>query len=102
MPLIKYSKTDNLDTIIKSGKTVIDFYADWCGPCKMLAPIYEELSKEITDVNFLKIDVDKFKDLSTKYKVSSIPALILIDKSEVKKNNVGFMTKDQLKNFILD
>ncbi|MDC4163579.1 thioredoxin [Mycoplasma bradburyae] len=86
-----------LDEILKSNKkVVVDFYADWCGPCKMLAPVFEEVSKEKTDWTFVKINVDESKELPIQYQVSSIPNVITFIDGEKTNSRIGFIPKDQL------
>lgn len=90
---------ENFDELIKD-KVVVDFFATWCGPCKMLGPVFEELSTEINDIKFIKVDIDEHEDLCRKYKVMSVPTLIVFDKGKEVKRNIGFIPKDRLKEFI--
>lgn len=85
---------------IKNGVVVVDFFADWCGPCKMLAPIFEELGSEMSNVSFVKIDVDKSPDIAMSYKVASIPTVIVFKDGEKVAGNVGFMPKEQIKQMV--
>lgn len=82
---------------------VIDFYADWCGPCKAIAPVMEELSEEYKGkVNFYKIDTEAEGELSSMFGVSSIPSLLFVPKDEKPQMSVGAMPKSGLKKAILD
>ncbi len=90
---------ENFDELIKD-KVVVDFFATWCGPCKMLGPVFEELSTEINDIKFVKVDIDEHEDLCRKYKVMSVPTLIVFDNGKEIKRNIGFIPKDKLKEFI--
>ena len=92
-------ENENFDELIKD-KVVVDFFATWCGPCKMLGPVFEELSTEINDIKFIKVDIDEHEDLCRKYKVMSVPTLIVVDKGKEVKRNIGFIPKDKLKEFI--
>ena len=92
-------ENENFDELIKD-KVVVDFFATWCGPCKMLGPVFEELSTEINDIKFVKVDIDEHEDLCRKYKVMSVPTLIVFDKGKEVKRNIGFIPKDKLKEFI--
>lgn len=82
---------------IKEGKVLVDFYADWCGPCKMLAPILETIENEI---KIIKVNVDNHQDLAREYGIMSIPCLVLLENSVEIKRNVGFLNEDDLKQFI--
>ena len=77
----------------------MDFYATWCGPCKMFGPIFEEVSKE-KDMNFIKLDVDKYSDIAREYGVMSIPTMILFRDGKEVKRHTGFMSKDDLLEFL--
>lgn len=94
--------TSNFETeVINSDKKVlIDFYADWCGPCKRLSPIVDKVSVDNKDVKFVRIDVDKNKDLMTKYNVSSIPTLVVIENGEEINRSVGLIPEDKVLNLI--
>ncbi|MBN7574904.1 thioredoxin [Clostridium beijerinckii] len=86
---------------IKSGVTVVDFFATWCGPCKMIAPILEELSEEMKEkVNFIKVDVDKSGDLADEYHISSIPTVAIFKNNENVNQFVGFLPKEEIKRLI--
>ncbi|HPE14430.1 MAG TPA: thioredoxin [Bacilli bacterium] len=95
-----YLENENLDDLVKEGNIIVDFYADWCGPCKMLGGILDQINSERSEVKIIKINVDKHQDLASKFAVMSIPRLILYkDGIEIKQYN-GFVPKDEiLKNF---
>ena len=94
--MIKYLKEENFDNEIKNGKVLVDFYADWCGPCKALGEIIETLD----DINILKINVDEHQDLAMQFGVMSIPTIILFEDGKQKKKNIGLMSEDDLENWI--
>ena len=101
MEVIKIKEEEFEEKVLKSDKRVlVDFYADWCGPCKMLGPVIEEIAKEVDDVSFVKINVDNAENIARSYGVMSIPALFLFENGEVIKNDVGFKSIDELKEFI--
>ena len=85
--------------IKKSDKPVIvDVFATWCGPCQMMVPIFDELSKELSDkYKFAKINIDEERDLAVKYNVSSIPTFIFIKDGEVIGREMGYMDKETIK-----
>ena len=96
---------DNLNEFnekIASGRVLVDFYATWCGPCKMLAPILEEVDerKEAGDLLIVKVDVDEAGEIAAKYGIQSIPTLILFENGKAVKNALGYMPKPQLLNFL--
>ena len=94
--MIKYLKEENFDDEIKDGVVLVDFYADWCGPCKMLGQVLET----IEDINILKVNTDEFEELSMKYGVMSIPTIILFKDGKEVAKNVGFMAKGELEEWI--
>lgn len=79
---------------------LVDFWAEWCGPCKMIAPVIDELAKDLTDVKVCKVNVDEAGDLAMKYRVMSIPTLILFKGGEKAAMSVGAKSKAELLDFI--
>ena len=96
MKIIHLEKESDFDNLIQ-GNVLVDFYANWCGPCKMLGPILEEVSDLI---QIVKVDVDNFEEISKKYRVMSIPTIVLFKDGEEIKRNVGFIDKNNLEKFI--
>jgi len=82
------------------GKVLVDFWAGWCGPCKMLSPVVDQLSDEVDGVKFVGVDVDDSERLAIKYGISSIPCLILFENGAEVKRSVGFQPKPALKQFL--
>ena len=82
---------------ISKGKAVIDYFGTWCQPCKQLAPILEEVSNEIKDINFYKLDVDKNADIAQEYEIRGIPTLILFQDGKEIKRITGVNSKEDLK-----
>ncbi len=86
----------NFENEIAQGKTLVDFYADWCGPCQMLSPIIEEIANECDDVKVGKLNIDDARDIAIRYGVQSIPTLILFKDGEPVKTLVGYRPKDAI------
>ena len=86
---------EEFELLTKEGLVLVDFYATWCGPCKMLGLVLETL-----DIDVLKIDVDECPELALEYGVMTIPTLMLFNKGELKATKNGFMPKEMLENWI--
>lgn len=99
MALIHY-ENENYDELIKEGIVVVDFFATWCGPCKMLGPIIENLGNSMENVKFIKIDVDKNEDLARRYGVMSIPTIIFFKEGKEVEKHIGFITENGIKEII--
>ena len=76
---------------------IVDFYADWCGPCKMLTPVLEKVE---SNIKVIKVDVDKYENLAREYGVMSIPTIILFESGKEIKRNIGFISKENLEKFL--
>ena len=99
--MIHIENKEQFDEIIKEGITLVDFYATWCGPCRMIAPFIEEISEEYEGkINVIKIDVDECANIASLYSINAIPALMIFKDNEVVESNVGFMPKDQIESLI--
>lgn len=88
------------DAAIKEGTVLVDFFATWCGPCKMLSPVLEEVSEENPNVSILKIDVDEVGELAARYGIQSIPTLMLFENGQRVETRTGYQNKNQLVAFI--
>ena len=96
---IKNLSLDNFDNEISSSNipVLVDFWAEWCGPCKMLGPILEEISKDLKDkLQVVKVNLDENQDLAMKYSIRSIPTLLLFKKGELIDTKVGLLPKSDL------
>jgi thioredoxin 1 len=92
----------NYHNKIAKGNVAVKFWATWCGPCKMLAPIYDELSKEMKDIHFTAVDIDESGDIPSEASVRGVPTIVLYKNGEEVTRIVGFVTKDALKHKIKD
>jgi len=81
---------------VSSDLLVIDFYATWCGPCKMLAPVFEEVAAKYPDATFVKVNVDEEEELARKFRISVIPTLVFVKNGEAVKTTTGYMDADAL------
>ena len=95
--MAKIINSQEFDNTIECGVVVVDFFATWCGPCKMLSPVIDELSGELENVNFVKVDIDQSMDLAQKFKIVSVPTLKVFKNGEEVDTLMGFMPKEVLK-----
>lgn len=99
--MVKEMTGQELDELVATGKNVVcDFFATWCGPCRMLSPVMEELSEEFSETTFAKVDVDKNGDLAASLNVFSIPDVFVFANGEVKAHNLGYLPKEQMREFL--
>ena len=99
--VLHLNDSDFENEVINSDVPVlVDFWATWCGPCKMIAPSLDELSEEMPNVKFVKIDIDKNSGYAGQLGIMSIPTLLIYKNGEVVGKQVGAMPKDSIKNFI--
>ena len=82
---------------VSETPVVIDFHATWCGPCKVLSPILEELESEVENVNFVKLDVDQFPEIAGANQVMGVPTVVILKDGEVKERFVGVQPKETIK-----
>ncbi len=97
---MKYATSENFNELIKEGVVLVDFYADWCGPCKMLGPVLEEVAKEDPSVTIVKVNVDNEQALAQHFKVQSIPTLYLFKDGQAVVKTMGYQAKPMLQQFI--
>ncbi|MAG38569.1 thioredoxin [Candidatus Woesearchaeota archaeon] len=90
-------KQENFKDETKEGKVIVDFWAEWCGPCKMLGPVFEALSDEMKYVKFTKVNVDENNDLASKFGIRSIPTIVFFKDGEEVNRLLGALPKDALK-----
>ena len=101
MKIIEVNKDNFNSEVLESDKKVlVDFNADWCGPCRMLRPIIDEVAESTDDVKFVSINIDNEEELAAKYNIFSIPCLILFDKGQEIKRSVGLISRDEIEKII--
>lgn len=95
--MVKEIEYDELESIVNNNSIVIlDCYAVWCGPCRMLSPLIDELASEVNNVCFVKANIDNNEELALKYNIMSIPTLLLFKDGNLVDKVIGFKTKDEL------
>lgn len=97
MAEIKITKENFQKEVLESNQTVLlDFYADWCGPCQMLSPVIKEIAQEHPEIKVGKINVDEQQELAAQYNVVSIPFIAVFKNGKLERTTVGFMQKDMI------
>ena len=99
--MLKHIKSvEEFESEVKEGLVLVDFFATWCGPCKMLSPLLEEVANENPNLKVLKIDVDEVGPLAARFAIQAIPTLMLFKDGERKDTKLGYQNKNQLLGFI--
>lgn len=91
---------EEFDSSIQNGVVLVDFFATWCGPCKMLSPVLEEVAQENPNISVLKIDVDEVGELAARFGIQAIPTLMLFKDGQRVDTRMGYQNKNQLLAFI--
>lgn len=101
MAILKITKENFESEVVNSDKPVmVDFFATWCGPCKMLHPVVEALSEEVTDVKIGELDIDEQAELAEKYRIMTVPSLVLFKNGEAVDKLVGVQSKGKVLEFM--
>lgn len=91
----------NFEETMKGGKTaLVDFWAEWCGPCQMQGPVVDELAEERTDISVYKVNVDKEPELAARFQVTSIPSLVFFKDGQMAKKAIGFHNREELEEIL--
>lgn len=99
--MIHIENMEHFKTVISEGVTLVDFYANWCGPCRMLSPFVEEIDEEYKDrAKIVKVDVDECGDVASQYNINAIPALLIFKNNELINTNIGFIPKEDMKKLL--
>lgn len=94
--MILNNKNEFEQIISNNELVVIDFFATWCGPCKMLSPVIENVESLIQNVKFIKVDIDQFNDLASQYKIQSVPTLVFLKNGQEVMKSIGYLDEDAL------
>ena len=96
--MVKHVTTADFEEVVikAEGKVLVDFFATWCGPCSMMAPVFEQVSDITPDVKIVKVDIDENPELAERYKVMSIPTFMVFENGTVVKKTVGAISKSEL------
>lgn len=97
MSVVNLTRNNFKTEVMQSDKTVlIDFWAEWCGPCRMMSPIIDEVADTISDVKVCKVNVDEAADLASMFGIESIPTLIVIKNGQTVNKSIGLISKDKV------
>nr|MBP3258568.1 thioredoxin [Bacilli bacterium] len=98
--MVEEIKEVEFEEKIKEGKVLVDCYAPWCGPCRMLSPIIDEIASEVNTYKFYKLNVDEAEEVSVKYGIMSIPTILIFENGNLVNTLVGFKSKEELKTIL--
>ncbi|MBP5512936.1 thioredoxin [Candidatus Saccharibacteria bacterium] len=101
MKIVEVNRENFNEEVLKNKKKVlVDFYADWCGPCRMIKPIIEEIAENNDDVKIVSINIENEGELAEKYSISSIPCLVIFENGEEIKRSIGLISKNNIEKMI--
>lgn len=93
---IIHADEKSFNDLVSNGKVLVDFFATWCGPCKMLSPVLEEIANDRVETKIVKVDVDECSNIAKEFGVMSIPTLVLMDNGQIKDKKIGFQSKEEI------
>ncbi len=99
MPVV-YTNNENFAKEVEKGTVIVDFYADWCAPCRMIGPVLEQIAEENEDIKVVKVNVDENIELANQFGIRGIPALLVLKDGKTVAQRAGFMPKDALVDWI--
>lgn len=99
--MIKHSNNENFNELVGEGRVLVDFFATWCGPCKMLSLVIEKFDKK-NNIPIIKVDVDECEEVASKYKIFSVPTLIIFENGKEIKRKTGYMGLEELEKWVYD
>ena len=97
-----YLDKEDFNKLIEDDVVIVEMYANWCGPCKILSPILDKVSNNYKDIKFIKVDVDKHDEIARKYGIMSIPTLIFFKDGKVVNRHIGLVNEKELDSIIDD
>ncbi|MCR4562088.1 MAG: thioredoxin [Bacilli bacterium] len=98
--ILKITDVAEFNKETAEGRVLVDFYADWCGPCKMLKPSVEKLAEEHPEIKVIEVNVDEAGELAARYRINSIPSLIYFEGGKPVDQSIGFIPEPRLKAFV--
>ena len=98
--MLKHANESNFQEMTGKGLVLVDFFATWCGPCKMLGPVLEDMASDRDSIDIVKIDIDESMNLARQYGIMSVPTLVLFKDGQVVAQTSGFQPKESIQQFI--
>ena len=98
--MLKHANESNFTDMTGKGLVLVDFFATWCGPCKMLSPVLEDLASDRDSIDIIKVDIDESMNLARQYGIMSVPTLVLMKDGKILAKTSGFQPKDSIQRWI--
>ncbi len=97
---IIHATEKNFNDVISSGIVIVDFFATWCGPCKMLGPVIEQLANKYENISFVKVDVDECPNISKQYGIMSVPTLLKLKDGNILEQKIGYLNINEFEKWL--